>query len=206
MSSLWDQLLPCSRREYFCSCDLDSMPCVLIVWRKVCKGKRKRLWNFHTPLFLAQHLEQEKHELRRRFENREGEWEGRVSELETDVKQLQDELERQQVHLREADREKTRAVQELSEQNQRLLDQLSRVSHKNLIVKYSKWEPISCTGRIHMKKPFWPPLHHPWNLLELIFFFLRDRFGNWTLAFEYGAQVLSTSITKESGTKSKVHD
>ncbi|KFP64994.1 Bicaudal D-related protein 1, partial [Cariama cristata] len=65
---------------------------------------------------------------RRRFENREGEWEGRVSELESDVKQLQDELERQQGHLREADREKTRAVQELSEQNQRLLDQLSRAS------------------------------------------------------------------------------
>ncbi|XP_012586439.1 PREDICTED: bicaudal D-related protein 1 [Condylura cristata] len=75
-----------------------------------------------------EHLEQEKHELRRRFENREGEWEGRVSELESDVKQLQGELERQQVHLREADREKTRAVQELSEQNQRLLDQLSRAS------------------------------------------------------------------------------
>lgn len=79
-------------------------------------------------LCVVQHLEQEKHELRRRFENKEGEWEGRVSELESDVKQLQDELEKQQVHLREADREKTRAVQELSEQNQRLLDQLSRVS------------------------------------------------------------------------------
>ncbi|KAF7238426.1 BICD family-like cargo adapter 1, partial [Varanus komodoensis] len=76
--------------------------------------------------FVLQHLEQEKHELRRRFENKEGEWEGRVSELESDVKQLQGELEKQQVHLREADREKTRAVQELSEQNQRLLDQLSR--------------------------------------------------------------------------------
>uniref|UniRef100_A0A8C3MVH9 Uncharacterized protein n=1 Tax=Geospiza parvula TaxID=87175 RepID=A0A8C3MVH9_GEOPR len=76
----------------------------------------------------SKHLEQEKHELRRRFENKEGEWEGRVSELESDVKQLQDELEKQQVHLREADREKTRAVQELSEQNQRLLDQLSRAS------------------------------------------------------------------------------
>ena len=55
-----------------------------------------------------------------------------MSELESDVKQLQDELERQQVHLREADREKTRAVQELSEQNQRLLDQLSRVSHRSM--------------------------------------------------------------------------
>uniref|UniRef100_H3BGK1 BICD family like cargo adaptor 1 n=1 Tax=Latimeria chalumnae TaxID=7897 RepID=H3BGK1_LATCH len=73
-------------------------------------------------------LEQEKHELRRRFENREGEWEGRVSELETDVKQLQDELERQQAQLREADREKTRAVQDLSEQNQRLLEQLGRAA------------------------------------------------------------------------------
>ncbi|XP_063000294.1 BICD family-like cargo adapter 1 [Elgaria multicarinata webbii] len=75
-----------------------------------------------------EHLEQEKHELRRRFENKEGEWEGRVSELESDVKQLQGELEKHQIHLREADREKTRAVQELSEQNQRLLDQLSRAS------------------------------------------------------------------------------
>lgn len=56
-----------------------------------------------------------------------------MSELESDVKQLQDELERQQVHLREADREKTRAVQELSEQNQRLLDQLSRVSRHGTV-------------------------------------------------------------------------
>ncbi|KAM5191724.1 BICD family-like cargo adapter 1 isoform 2-T2 [Mantella aurantiaca] len=72
-------------------------------------------------------LEQEKHELKRRFENREGEWEGRVSELESDVKQLQDELEKQQVHLREADREKCTAVQELSDQNQRLLEQLNRI-------------------------------------------------------------------------------
>ena len=48
-------------------------------------------------LFIfTQHLEQEKHELRRRFENREGEWEGRVSELESGVNQLQLELESQQ--------------------------------------------------------------------------------------------------------------
>ncbi|KAM8961233.1 BICD family-like cargo adapter 1 isoform 2-T2 [Pelodytes ibericus] len=75
-----------------------------------------------------EHLEQEKHELKRRFENREGEWEGRVSELESDVKLLQEELEKQQVHLREADREKSTAVQELSEQNQRLLEQLSKAT------------------------------------------------------------------------------
>ncbi|XP_078523782.1 BICD family-like cargo adapter 1 [Lissotriton helveticus] len=75
-----------------------------------------------------EHLEQEKHELRRRFENREGEWEGRVSELESDVKVLQDELEKQQLNLREADREKSRAIQDLSEQNQRLMDQLTRAT------------------------------------------------------------------------------
>ncbi|KAI1900712.1 hypothetical protein AGOR_G00052720 [Albula goreensis] len=75
-----------------------------------------------------EHLEQEKHELRRRLESREGEWEGRVAELETDVRQLQSELERHQAQLREADRDKTRAVSELSEQNHRLLEQLSRVS------------------------------------------------------------------------------
>ncbi|XP_063769214.1 BICD family-like cargo adapter 1 [Pseudophryne corroboree] len=75
-----------------------------------------------------EHLEQEKHELKRRFDNREGEWEGRVSELESDVKQLQEELEKQQAHLREADRKKSSAVQELSEQNQRLLEQLNRAT------------------------------------------------------------------------------
>ncbi|XP_068165946.1 BICD family-like cargo adapter 1 isoform X2 [Antennarius striatus] len=73
-------------------------------------------------------LEQEKHELRRRLESREGEWEGRVAELETDVQQLQGELERHQVQLREADRDKNKAISELSEHNHRLLEQLSRAA------------------------------------------------------------------------------
>uniref|UniRef100_A0A8C2BGW1 BICD family like cargo adaptor 1 n=1 Tax=Cyprinus carpio TaxID=7962 RepID=A0A8C2BGW1_CYPCA len=73
-------------------------------------------------------LEQEKHELRWRLESREGEWEGRVAELETDVQHLQGELERHQVQLREADRDKSRAISELSEQNHRLLEQLSRAA------------------------------------------------------------------------------
>ncbi|XP_055742580.1 BICD family-like cargo adapter 1 isoform X5 [Salvelinus fontinalis] len=74
-----------------------------------------------------EHLEQEKHELRRRLENKEGEWEDRVAELETDVQQLQGELERHQVQLREADRDKSTAIRELSEQNHRLLEQLNRI-------------------------------------------------------------------------------
>ncbi|XP_061674546.1 BICD family-like cargo adapter 1 isoform X2 [Syngnathoides biaculeatus] len=75
-----------------------------------------------------EHLEQEKHELRWRLENREGEWEGRVAELETDVHQLQGELEQHQVQLREADRDKTKVISELSEQNHRLLEQLRRAA------------------------------------------------------------------------------
>ncbi|KAM4576515.1 BICD family-like cargo adapter 1 isoform 2-T2 [Odontesthes bonariensis] len=75
-----------------------------------------------------EHLEQEKHELRRRLESREGEWEGRLAELETDVQQLQGELEQHQVQLREADRDKSKAISELSEQNHRLLEQLSRAA------------------------------------------------------------------------------
>lgn len=50
-----------------------------------------------------------------------------MAELETDVQHLQGELERQQAQLREADRDKTKAISELSEQNHRLLEQLSRV-------------------------------------------------------------------------------
>lgn len=83
---------------------------------------------FKSSSLITQQLEQEKRELRR-FENQEGEWEGCEAELENDVKELQDELERQQVHLWEVDGEQTQAVQELSEQNQRLLAQF-RVSYK----------------------------------------------------------------------------
>lgn len=51
-----------------------------------------------------------------------------MAELETDVQHLQGELERQEVQLREADRDKMKTIGELSEQNHRLLEQLSRVS------------------------------------------------------------------------------
>ncbi|XP_072770373.1 BICD family-like cargo adapter 1 [Nerophis lumbriciformis] len=75
-----------------------------------------------------EHLEQEKHELRWRLESREGVWESRVAELESDVQQLQGDLERHQVQLRETDRDKTKAISELSEQNHRLRDQLRRAA------------------------------------------------------------------------------
>jgi len=74
-----------------------------------------------------QHLEQEKHELHGRLGRREGEWEGRMAELEADVQQLQVELERHQLQLKGAERDKSKAISQLSEKNHRLLEQLSRV-------------------------------------------------------------------------------
>uniref|UniRef100_A0AAY5EN98 BICD family like cargo adaptor 1 n=1 Tax=Electrophorus electricus TaxID=8005 RepID=A0AAY5EN98_ELEEL len=75
-----------------------------------------------------EHLEQEKYELRCRMERREGEWEGRVAELEADLQQLQGELDRERAQLREVDRGKTRAITELADHNQRLMEQLSRAA------------------------------------------------------------------------------
>lgn len=64
-----------------------------------------------------------------------------MAELEADVRLLQGALERQQAQLREADREKTRAVSELSEQNHRLLEQLSRVSTRG-------WPVFAAAGQV----------------------------------------------------------
>lgn len=66
--------------------------------------------------------------MQQRLERREGEWESRVAELETDLQQLKCELEKHKIQLREADRDKTRTIIKLSEQNHSLLEQLSRVS------------------------------------------------------------------------------
>ncbi|MCJ8735087.1 hypothetical protein PDJAM_G00242840 [Pangasius djambal] len=92
-----------------------------------------------------ENLEQEKHELRRRLERREGEWEGRVAELETDVQQLKGELEKHKVQLREADRDKTRTITELSEQNHSLLEQLSRIK----MLSERKQELERCLTTLH---------------------------------------------------------
>uniref|UniRef100_V9KI59 Bicaudal D-related protein 1-like protein n=1 Tax=Callorhinchus milii TaxID=7868 RepID=V9KI59_CALMI len=73
-------------------------------------------------------LEQEKHEWRLRFEGKESEWEARVAELENDLQRLECELERRHRALQEADRDKIHSVQELREQNHRLLERLSKAA------------------------------------------------------------------------------
>uniref|UniRef100_S4RQQ3 BICD family like cargo adaptor 1 n=1 Tax=Petromyzon marinus TaxID=7757 RepID=S4RQQ3_PETMA len=71
-----------------------------------------------------QRLEQERHGAVRRLEVRESEWEGRVAELEVELAHVRQELDRKQQGSLETDREKSRALRELSEQNQRLLQQI----------------------------------------------------------------------------------
>ncbi|KAK1892369.1 BICD family-like cargo adapter 1 [Dissostichus eleginoides] len=114
-----------------------------------------------------EHLEQEKHELRRRLERREGEWEGRVAELEADVQQLQGELDQNQLQLREAERDKSTAIRELSNQNHRLLEQLN--------------EHRSATKRTTPEAPT-PPAAAPTNHEVSLVNSLRDDFREQSLS------------------------
>lgn len=73
-------------------------------------------------------MEQEKHALRRKLDNLEGEYEGRVSEYQADLTALKKELNDQQNILKQYEREKGKMVQELMEQNHRLTTELKQVS------------------------------------------------------------------------------
>ncbi|XP_072909715.1 BICD family-like cargo adapter 1 isoform X1 [Hemitrygon akajei] len=69
-------------------------------------------------------LEQEKYTSRMKYEMRESEWEARVAELEGDVQRLQLELQKQQQYVREVEKVKVDMECDLSEQNQKLMEQL----------------------------------------------------------------------------------
>lgn len=73
-------------------------------------------------------LEQEKYALRLKYEGRESEWEARVAELEGDLQQLQLEIQKQQHYLREVEKVKVDVECDLSEQNQKLVDQLRKAT------------------------------------------------------------------------------
>ncbi|XP_044303619.1 BICD family-like cargo adapter 2 [Varanus komodoensis] len=79
-------------------------------------------------LETKERLEQEKHELRLHLESRQGEFETRVAELEADLKAVQAQLGQQRLEQQDTSRESSQAVLDLSEQNQRLVEQLSQVS------------------------------------------------------------------------------
>lgn len=70
-------------------------------------------------------LEQDKHELRLKFEGCRSQWESQVGDLERDVRELSSQVERLTLALREAERCQTRAQMEHREDTQGLKEQLS---------------------------------------------------------------------------------
>lgn len=73
-------------------------------------------------------LQQENHELRRGLAARGAEWEARAVELEGDVEALRAQLGEQRSEQQDSGRERAQALGELSEQNQRLSQQLAQAS------------------------------------------------------------------------------
>nr|XP_033488229.1 BICD family-like cargo adapter 1 isoform X2 [Epinephelus lanceolatus] len=70
-------------------------------------------------------LEQGRHELRVKLEGCQSQWESQVGDLERDVRELSGQVERLTRALSEAERDKSRAELEHSEQTQRLREQLN---------------------------------------------------------------------------------
>lgn len=73
-------------------------------------------------------LEQEKHDLRLHLESGRAEFETRVAELEADLVTARAQLGQQRLEQQGTSRESSQAVLDLSEQNQRLVEQLSQVA------------------------------------------------------------------------------
>lgn len=73
-------------------------------------------------------LEQEKHGLRLRMEAKDGEWKAQITDLESDLAEAQHQTRQLSAEHRECGRQSACAVQELSEQNQRLMEQLQQAS------------------------------------------------------------------------------
>uniref|UniRef100_A0A670YLM7 BICD family-like cargo adapter 2 n=1 Tax=Pseudonaja textilis TaxID=8673 RepID=A0A670YLM7_PSETE len=80
-------------------------------------------------LEVKEHLEQEKHELRRHLESGRAEFETRTAELEADLVTARVQLGQKRLEQQDTSRESSQAVLDLSEQNQRLVEQLSQVTH-----------------------------------------------------------------------------
>uniref|UniRef100_A0A670YVA0 BICD family-like cargo adapter 2 n=1 Tax=Pseudonaja textilis TaxID=8673 RepID=A0A670YVA0_PSETE len=81
-------------------------------------------------LEVKEHLEQEKHELRRHLESGRAEFETRTAELEADLVTARVQLGQKRLEQQDTSRESSQAVLDLSEQNQRLVEQLSQVSRE----------------------------------------------------------------------------
>ncbi|XP_078404649.1 BICD family-like cargo adapter 1 isoform X2 [Cetorhinus maximus] len=74
-------------------------------------------------------LKQEKYASHLKHEGKKSEWEAQVAELESDVQRLQLELQKQHQYLREVEKVKMDMECNLSEQNQRLVEQLKKAAN-----------------------------------------------------------------------------
>lgn len=85
-----------------------------------------------------QQLEQEKYALKRKLDSIEAEYESKMMELQTDIKALKLEVDEKNQAVMYSEKERVSLVGELSEQNQRLTDQLKNVSvnKTNVVVKF----------------------------------------------------------------------
>ncbi|XP_078598202.1 BICD family-like cargo adapter 1 isoform X3 [Branchiostoma floridae x Branchiostoma japonicum] len=71
-------------------------------------------------------LEQEKHEQKQKLDRLQGEYESRLADIESDITHYQGAAEEAQSNLKAVEREKLDMIADLSEQNQRLTEQLAR--------------------------------------------------------------------------------
>ncbi|CAG7717088.1 unnamed protein product [Allacma fusca] len=85
---------------------------------------------FMKHIYLLQHLEQEKYQVKRKYEAAKSDYEIRVAELQADINELKQSLEEQQTLMKQSDRDKKLLINELTEQNQRLTSQLKEASKK----------------------------------------------------------------------------
>lgn len=75
---------------------------------------------------LFQAVEQDRHILKRKLANLEGEHETRVLELQNDIAELQEKLNQKEAQAKQFEREKSSLVAELTQQNSRLSAQLKQ--------------------------------------------------------------------------------
>ena len=85
-------------------------------------------------MFSLQQLKQENHELRMRSETIESEYEMTIKELQNDVTTLRHQMDDQQTQQMQGDRTRSQIVHELTQQNERLTEQLKKVSSEFLSI------------------------------------------------------------------------
>jgi hypothetical protein len=72
-------------------------------------------------------LEQDRHLLRRKLESTQSECDTKLLELQADIRELNQTLTERETALKQTEREKTILICELTEQNQRLTNNLKEV-------------------------------------------------------------------------------